>query len=81
MVLHDAEERLARWRAAVHLSSSEEAAQELVRTVRMHLANDLDTPSALAAVDGWVDTLSGDGDGDGGEVVTRAIDALLGVKL
>ena len=78
-VLHDAEERLARWRAAVHLSSSEEAAQELVRTVRMHLANDLDTPSALAAVDGWVDTLSGDG--DGGEVVTRAIDALLGVKL
>ncbi len=47
----------------------------------MHLANDLDTPSALAAVDGWVDTLSGDGDGDGGEVVTRAIDALLGVKL
>jgi len=61
------------------LSSSEEAAQELVRTVRMHLANDLDTPSALAAVDGWVDTLSGDG--DGGEVVTRAIDALLGVKL
>ena len=45
----------------------------------MHLANDLDTPSALAAVDGWVDTLSGDG--DGGEVVARAIDALLGVKL
>ena len=79
VVLHDAEERLARWRAAVHISSSEEAAQELVRTVRMHLANDLDTPSALAAVDGWVDTLSGDG--DGGEVVTRAIDALLGVKL
>jgi L-cysteine:1D-myo-inositol 2-amino-2-deoxy-alpha-D-glucopyranoside ligase len=55
-VLADAEERLARWRAAVRSaadSAGVPAAAPVLRTVRERLADDLDAPGALAAIDEW----------------------------
>jgi len=55
-VLADAEERLTRWRAAVRSaagSSGVPAAAPVLRAVRERLADDLDAPGALAAIDGW----------------------------
>jgi L-cysteine:1D-myo-inositol 2-amino-2-deoxy-alpha-D-glucopyranoside ligase len=51
----------------------------LVGAVRAALADDLDTPAALAAVDAWC---AGDGDDDQAPGLVRAaVDALLGVAL
>ena len=51
--------------------------------VRGALANDLDTPAALAAVDGWADrTLAGTWDDAAAPgILSRTLDALLGVRL
>ncbi|HJX43790.1 MAG TPA: cysteine--1-D-myo-inosityl 2-amino-2-deoxy-alpha-D-glucopyranoside ligase, partial [Geodermatophilus sp.] len=57
--------------------------------LRERLADDLDTPGAIAVVDAWAAaTLGGDGDtGDGDTedgascIVADAVDALLGVLL
>jgi len=54
-----------------------------VEEVRTALAEDLDAPRALAAVDAWADTaltLGGDVEGAPG-VVARAVDALLGIRV
>jgi L-cysteine:1D-myo-inositol 2-amino-2-deoxy-alpha-D-glucopyranoside ligase len=81
-LLTEAEERLARWRAAVALDAGPDAA-DLVQRLRTHLADDLDTPSALAAVDGWVaealERRGGDPAAPG--LVRSAVDALLGIAL
>ena len=81
-VLTAAQERLARWRAAVALESAP-AAEDLVDRLRSHLANDLDTPAALAAVDAWADEAlsTGGADEEAGALVRTAVDALLGVLL
>jgi L-cysteine:1D-myo-inositol 2-amino-2-deoxy-alpha-D-glucopyranoside ligase len=81
-VLSTAEERLARWRAATALAAAPPA-DDLVARLRTHLANDLDTPAALAAVDAWAaEALSAGGsDDDAGALVRTAVDALLGVLL
>ncbi|GAA4800852.1 cysteine--1-D-myo-inosityl 2-amino-2-deoxy-alpha-D-glucopyranoside ligase [Corynebacterium canis] len=78
-LLAAAEERLERWERAVEKPSDEEAAQELVQLVRACLANDLDTPSAIAAIDAWADDISGAG--SGGEIVGAALDALFGLNM
>ena len=51
--------------------------------MRRYLADDLDTPKALAALDGWAtDALSyGGHDAAAGATVAAAVDALLGVRL
>ena len=52
--------------------------------IRAHLADDLDAPGALSAVDGWVDQMLGDGGevpGAPDSIAGRAVDALLGVEL
>ena len=54
-------------------------ADELVRRLREHLADDLDTPAALAAVDEWA--AAGGGDRDAPRLAGAAVDALLGVRL
>lgn len=74
--------RLARWRAAVAASSAP-TADAVIARVRQHLADDLDTPKALAAIDGWAaDVALGIGsDPDAGAAVAQVVDALLGVKL
>ena len=51
-LLSAAQERLDRWRAAVALEAGPPAA-DLVQRLRTHLADDLDSPGALAAVDAW----------------------------
>jgi L-cysteine:1D-myo-inositol 2-amino-2-deoxy-alpha-D-glucopyranoside ligase len=77
-LLAAAEERLAAWRAAVARDAGPDAA-ELVGALRGHLADDLRTPAALAAVDAWA-AGSGD-DTTAPRKVRDAVDALLGVAL
>jgi L-cysteine:1D-myo-inositol 2-amino-2-deoxy-alpha-D-glucopyranoside ligase len=77
-----AEERLSRWRAATAALSGPPA-QELLSEVRARLADDLDTPGALDAVDRWADYAlahSGD-DAESPAQVLALLDALLGVDL
>jgi L-cysteine:1D-myo-inositol 2-amino-2-deoxy-alpha-D-glucopyranoside ligase len=81
-VLAEAQDRLARWRAATALPSGPDAT-DVVARVRQYLADDLDTPKALAALDGWVaDTQQYGGDDvEAPGRVAAAVDALLGVAL
>ncbi|MDF9812290.1 cysteine--1-D-myo-inosityl 2-amino-2-deoxy-alpha-D-glucopyranoside ligase [Streptomyces sp. SPB162] len=81
-VLADAVERLARWRAAVSRPDGPPA-EALVEEIREALADDLDAPAALAAVDRWAvsQAVSGGTDEGAPGVVSRAVDALLGVAL
>jgi L-cysteine:1D-myo-inositol 2-amino-2-deoxy-alpha-D-glucopyranoside ligase len=91
-LLTDAEARLDRWRRAVSLPTGPDATST-VAALRERLADDLDTPGALTAVDGWVDQQLAAGDratpGETGPtaddgapaLLARAVDALLGVRL
>ncbi|MEU7183718.1 MULTISPECIES: cysteine--1-D-myo-inosityl 2-amino-2-deoxy-alpha-D-glucopyranoside ligase [Streptomyces] len=81
-VLTEAEERLARWRAAVSRPDGPPA-DALLEEIRTALADDLDSPAALAAVDRWAAAQQADGGSDEGApgLVSRAVDALLGVAL
>jgi L-cysteine:1D-myo-inositol 2-amino-2-deoxy-alpha-D-glucopyranoside ligase len=81
-VLQDAVDRLGRWRAAVSRPDGP-SADALVEEIREALSNDLDAPTALAAVDRWAARQEEQGGTDTGApgVVTRAVDALLGVAL
>ncbi|MBK6874311.1 MAG: cysteine--1-D-myo-inosityl 2-amino-2-deoxy-alpha-D-glucopyranoside ligase [Kineosporiaceae bacterium] len=74
--------RLARWREAVARRTGADAAPVLAG-VRARLANDLDAPGALELVDGWAEaTLAGaSSSADAGDLVSRTVDALLGVQL
>lgn len=81
-VLDEALQRLHRWRSATALEAAPDAGDVIAR-VRRYLADDLDTPKAIAALDGWVtDALSyGGHDADAGRTVATAVDALLGIQL
>jgi L-cysteine:1D-myo-inositol 2-amino-2-deoxy-alpha-D-glucopyranoside ligase len=74
--------RVERWRAAVSLSAGP-AADHLLAALRAALADDLDTPAALAAVDAWADAqLATGGDDPQAPTTARdALDALLGIRL
>src|SRR5699024_10447724 len=81
-LLHQAQERLSRWRAAASVARAADAepdAQDLdvVREVRRHLADDLDSPAALLAVDRWAAAVLEQGAGS--LLVPTSVDALLGV--
>lgn len=81
-VLEEAGERLARWRAAVSRPDGP-SADALLEEIRTALADDLDSPAALAAVDRWAAAQESGGGTDEGApgLVSRAVDALLGVAL
>jgi L-cysteine:1D-myo-inositol 2-amino-2-deoxy-alpha-D-glucopyranoside ligase len=81
-LLSAAQERLARWREAVALEAGPPAA-DLVLRLRTHLADDLDTPAALAAVDAWAREAAERRGTDSAApgLVRSAVDALLGVAL
>ncbi|GAB3622257.1 cysteine--1-D-myo-inosityl 2-amino-2-deoxy-alpha-D-glucopyranoside ligase [Mariniluteicoccus endophyticus] len=81
-LLTEARSRLQTWRDAVSLPFSLPAT-EVLADVRSALADDLDAPRALAAVDAWASSsLSIDGDDADAPAVVRALcDALLGVEL
>ncbi|TQJ50857.1 cysteine--1-D-myo-inosityl 2-amino-2-deoxy-alpha-D-glucopyranoside ligase [Phycicoccus sp. SLBN-51] len=80
--LEQAEQRLETWRAAVSVNTGPNADATL-QQVRELLANDLDTPGALAAVDRWAKECLTHGGEDAAApgVVSRLLDALLGVRL
>ncbi|TQM45592.1 cysteine--1-D-myo-inosityl 2-amino-2-deoxy-alpha-D-glucopyranoside ligase [Pseudonocardia cypriaca] len=81
-LLATAQQRLARWRSAVTLPAAPPA-DDLVTRLRTHLADDLDTPAALAAMDAWAaEALDRHGRDEGAPRLARdAADALLGVEL
>ncbi len=70
--------RLSSWRSALPHAGADEAAA-LVRDVREAMADDLDAPAAVAAVDAWA--AGSHGDGTGAEVVRDLLDARLGLLL
>jgi L-cysteine:1D-myo-inositol 2-amino-2-deoxy-alpha-D-glucopyranoside ligase len=81
-VLAEALARLQRWRDATALQAGPDAT-DVIASVRRYLADDLDTPKALAALDGWAtDALTyGGHDTEAPRTVAAAVDALLGIKL
>jgi L-cysteine:1D-myo-inositol 2-amino-2-deoxy-alpha-D-glucopyranoside ligase len=86
-------ERLSRWRAAVASLASasdvsgagteaDDAELAVVAAIRARMADDLDAPGAVAAIDAWADTvLAGQPSGASSQLVKNAADALLGVQL
>jgi L-cysteine:1D-myo-inositol 2-amino-2-deoxy-alpha-D-glucopyranoside ligase len=92
-VLAQAQARLGRWRAAVAAAvpPTGATAADVLATVRARLADDLDAPGALDAVDAWADAalasawsagIVGQGGDPGDAALVRATaDALLGVAL
>jgi L-cysteine:1D-myo-inositol 2-amino-2-deoxy-alpha-D-glucopyranoside ligase len=82
-LLVEAESRLDTWRRAVALDAGA-AAAPLLLGLRERLADDLDSPGAIALVDAWAAaTLAGGGDleDEAPRIVCDAVDALLGVAL
>ena len=81
-LLKAAEARVARWREALSVNTGPDA-QATIDRIRAALANDLNGPAALDALDDWADlTLTGGGGhADGPGLVSRAMDALLGLRL
>jgi L-cysteine:1D-myo-inositol 2-amino-2-deoxy-alpha-D-glucopyranoside ligase len=76
--LDEARERLATWRSGVARPAGPDGAA-LVARLRERVADDLDTPGALAAVDDWC---RGEGtDTAAPALVANAVDALLGIRL
>ena len=80
--LTSAEARLSRWREAVSRPAGPPA-DAVLAGVRRHLADDLDAPGALLAVDRWAEeaTAGGGSDEAAPDLVARTVDALLGVHL
>jgi L-cysteine:1D-myo-inositol 2-amino-2-deoxy-alpha-D-glucopyranoside ligase len=80
--LDTARRRLARWREAVTLPAGPDATGTLER-VRDRLADDLDTPAALVAIDRWADeALTRRGaEPDSPALIRDLADALLGLAL
>ncbi|RBQ18955.1 cysteine--1-D-myo-inosityl 2-amino-2-deoxy-alpha-D-glucopyranoside ligase [Spongiactinospora rosea] len=80
--LADAQERLERWRRAVALPAGP-AAEPVLAEVRARLADDLDAPGALAAIDSWAREAPAGGGTDGRApgLVREIADTLLGVAL
>ncbi len=79
-VLRPAEDRLATWSQALETPGTLAGAEELVAKLRRHLANDLDTPAALAAVDAWASADRGTDAPEAAELVRAALENLLGVR-
>lgn len=81
-LLAAAQERLARWRQAAAAPSGPSGA-ELLAGVRARLADDLDSPGALALADAWAEqALAGLGDDQTAPALfADTVDALLGVRL
>lgn len=80
-VVEEATARLARWRDALDNPGTLAEAEALVAAVRRHLADDLDTPSALAAVDEWAAARTEAGDAAAASLVRTALNSLLGVRI
>jgi len=84
--LSDAVARIERWRAALS-GAIAPPPDDAVAEIRAALADDLDSPRAIRAMDGWAErTLAGpqhDEEWPEGEpgVMARTVDALLGIRI
>lgn len=78
----EATKRLETWRRAAVLATGP-SATEFLADLRARLADDLDTPRALAVADAWADEALTDGGDDASApgLFADAVDALLGVDL
>jgi L-cysteine:1D-myo-inositol 2-amino-2-deoxy-alpha-D-glucopyranoside ligase len=86
-----ASQRLARWRAAVAASmpeanddgsgASTDPGRRVLTAIRERMADDLDSPGAIAIVDAWADAALAGGAIGSGPLVRAAVDALLGIAL
>jgi L-cysteine:1D-myo-inositol 2-amino-2-deoxy-alpha-D-glucopyranoside ligase len=92
--LAEARARLNRWRAAVApagasagaaVAGASTSTRALLSAVRGRLADDLDAPGAVAAVDAWADSMLAAGPGSAGPLnaalARDTVDALLGIAL
>ncbi|MDH6461782.1 L-cysteine:1D-myo-inositol 2-amino-2-deoxy-alpha-D-glucopyranoside ligase [Micromonospora sp. A200] len=81
-LLHTAQARLDRWRRAAAAPAGPSGA-DFLAGVRARLADDLDSPGALALADDWADrALAGTGDDPQGPALfADTVDALLGIRL
>lgn len=81
-LLTQAEARANRWRAAMAAPAGPDATA-LLADVRRRLADDLDTPGALAAIDRWAEQtrVGGGADPTAPGLVRDLVDALLGIDL
>jgi len=81
-LLGDAAARLELWRSAFSVNLGADAT-DTIAAVRGAVADDLDTASALAAVDAWAEkTLAGaEDDRAAPGLLARSVDAILGVRL
>ncbi|MFG2109484.1 cysteine--1-D-myo-inosityl 2-amino-2-deoxy-alpha-D-glucopyranoside ligase [Micromonospora chersina] len=81
-LLVTAQERLARWRRAAAVPAGP-SGDELLAEVRARLADDLDTPGALAVADSWAaQALAGVADDAAApKLFAETVDALLGIAL
>jgi L-cysteine:1D-myo-inositol 2-amino-2-deoxy-alpha-D-glucopyranoside ligase len=77
-LLAEARKRLARWSEAIAFGGPD--ASSTIAEVRDRLADDLDAPGALAAVDAWVDSSGPTADG-AAELLAEVIQDSLGVTL
>ncbi|HEX9030231.1 MAG TPA: cysteine--1-D-myo-inosityl 2-amino-2-deoxy-alpha-D-glucopyranoside ligase [Streptosporangiaceae bacterium] len=84
--------RLGRWRAAVQGGlggqGGARSGQEVLASIRERIADDLDAPGALTAVDAWAESVlsasAGRADADpasSARLVRDAVDAILGIAL
>ncbi len=90
-----AADQLAAWRAAAQIAgagsvaSAEHLAGRLedpvgaavLAAIRERMADDLDAPGALRAVDAWAQTAAAGGAPGSGPLVGAAVDAILGIEL
>ena len=79
-VLDAAKRRLAAWREALAQPGSMAGAEGVVAKLRAAIANDLDTPAALAAVDEWAEADRGADEDGAADLVRTALNSLLGVQ-
>lgn len=78
-LLARAQQRIATWRERIHGAGLAEATALLTR-IRARMADDLNAPAALEAIDQWAQT-EAEGSGEGAELIRNGLDALLGLKL
>jgi L-cysteine:1D-myo-inositol 2-amino-2-deoxy-alpha-D-glucopyranoside ligase len=77
-LLAEARKRLARWSEAIAFGGPD--VTSTIAEIRDRMADDLDSPGALAAVDAWVDTSGPTADG-AAELLAEVVEDSLGVTL
>ena len=85
-VLRSAQERLQRWRETSRHPGTVEEVKEVIQHLRMALADDLDTPRAIAVLDEWATKAPESGEEteeaeEASGLLRTALNSLLGVRL